>query len=311
VNSSTIHDRIFKFQQRVSRHYDRIFILPTRFGTYFIAIIFVLFLMSLSYGHSLAITGTFLFVSVVVVSAHYTNFNLSGLKCAQLKESFFLFSGEVFSYPLMNEWAKPRVDIDVEMTLTNMKTGKDFKLTGKGSFAALSSEEVKLSGEDLKRGVYQVKRIKVSTDFPFGLFRSWMFLSPKTEVFDVFVYPTIRIPGPSSGTKAFDAGGLLEFYEHTPYREGEETKRIDWKIYSRTHELYQKHYHDLSAREHLLDRKIYSRYPVEDQLSFLCFKVLELTRAGMTYALVLNGEKPKWGRGKKFERECLVRLSEF
>lgn len=310
MNSSTIHERIFKFQQRVSRHYNRIFILPTRFGAYFIAIIFVLFLMSLSYGHSLAITGTFLFVSVVVVSAYYTNFNLSGLKCAQVKGNLSLFAGEVFSYPLMNSWGKPRVDVDVELSLINRRSHQEIKLTGFASLAALSREEIKLSGE-LKRGVYKVKRIKVSTDFPFGLFRSWMFLEPSSEELEIYVYPALRIPGISSGRETTDSGGVLEFYEHTPYREGEETKRIDWKIYSRTHELYQKHYYDFSLREELIDRRAYASYPIEEQLSFLCFKVLELSHAGMTYALVLDDEKPIWGHGKPFERECLSRLCEF
>ncbi len=337
MNTLKLHDKIYELQSRLNKRYDRIFILPTRFGLYFILIIFILFLMSLSYGHSLAITGTFLFVSIVMVSAHFTNFNLSGLKRSGEREVRTLFRDDEFTLLIDNTWRKPRVDIDIEVLLEAISNPGDsltnIELRAKNSFEAHSQIKVKFDGL-LKRGVYRVSKLKVSSDFPFGLFRSWMYLEPLEKEVKIYIYP--RPIKPEREFKAFsrqrdlqkkeqhmeeDASssseclttemGTNQFHEHSPYREGDETRRIDWKIYSRTHELYLKHYHDSSFEEYIIDRSAFSSFALEEQLSFLCHRVLELSRQGVRFALVLDGEQAIWGEGKKFEEICLKRLSEY
>ncbi len=335
LSTRDIHHKIYRLQKKFNRLYDRVFILPTRFGAYFITIIFILFLMSLSYGHSLAISATFLFVSIVVISVVYTNYNLYGvyLRDKPSKDSFF--NDDDFLIKLFNKWGRPRPDIEIEVLLCSIHDKKSLTYSGTSSLLSLVDTSVNLessASSKYRRGVYHMDKIKVSTAFPFGLFRSWKFLKPLPEQSKIYIYPNPLEPKvegmivSSSRNKLKDQGdknnqvnrhmirsgvGSENFYEHSAYRDSGGIKRIDWKIYSRTHELFEKHYEDEHKSRYLLDRKNFQSYPLELQMSYICYFILKFTREGKSFALVLNDEAPRWDSGKKYEQWCLRKLSEF
>ena len=276
--------------------------------------------MSLSYGHSLAITGTFIFVSIVVVSAHFTNFNLFGIERPQGTgpKEVGLYSEEDLIIGFVNQWARPRPDIEIEIQIGGMT------LHQIGSFDSKSSSSLHFDTTHLKRGNYRIEKIKLSTVFPFGLFRSWKYL--KSDALQVWVYPKpIKPDGPlsrstsqathSKHTKAelknSSENGAENFYEHAPYRDGVGLKRIDWKVYSKTHELFEKRYQDLEAKEFIVDQNFFLHLPLELQLSYLCYLVLEYSHKGHRFAFILHGQAAIWGEGKKFERKCLMALAEY
>ncbi len=215
--------------------------------------------MSLSYGHSLAITGTFIFVSIIVVSAHFTNFNLYDIHFDPSSD-LYLFEGEDLSLKFNNHWAKPRPDIDIDVELVDQTNKVKSTFHGFTSFESNSSQKTNCKMRYVRRGKYEFSQIKLSTAFPFGLFRSWKFLElGKSEV---WIFPKPLRPEYSrnqvlisqfSPHKTRDEkreggpigmkNGAESFYEHTPYQNGV-IKRIDWKVYSRTHQLFEKNYKD-------------------------------------------------------------------
>jgi len=329
-----IYKYYLEWKEKIEKRHHRIFILPTRFGTYFIIIIFTLFLISLSYGQSLALTGTFIFVSVVVVSAHYTNFNLYGIRHISHGKNMNIFADEDFYIWLKNEWSKPRPDIKVEVILKNNFKNEYLKLEGECSIRRKDRGKFILESnkEFLKRGVYSFSKIRIATDFPFGLFRYWSFLEPGSSL--VYIYP--RPINPKQKTQGrfqyqnkrnredlknkdpFHVEnpqtlqhGSDSFHEHAKYENTGGINRIDWKIYSRTNELYHKKYQDFNQSQYLLDRKDWPQFSLEEQLSILCYWVREYTAKGHKFALVLQNEYPIWGEGKEFEMICLRRLCEF
>ncbi len=337
LGTSDIHQRIYELQKKINKLYDRVFILPTRFGVYFITIIFILFLMSLSYGHSLAISATFLFVSIVMISIIYTNYNLYGVVLKEQRSKKPFFNHDDFQISLFNEWGRPRPDIELEVSLQSLHDKKNLTYIGATSLLGRMDSSVNLkplTSSKGRRGVYQIERIKVSSSFPFGLFRSWKFLRPLSEQSRLYIFPNPLEPKVeeelvySLRNKLMDqvdhskqikrlvtrSGiGTENFYEHSPYRDSGGIKRIDWKIYSRTHELFEKHYEDEHKQRsrYLLDRRNFQSYPLELQMSYLCFYILKYTREAKCFALVLNDETPHWDSGKKHEQSCLIKLSEF
>jgi len=335
LGTSDIHQKIYQLQKKFNKLYDRVFILPTRFGVYFITIIFILFLMSLSYGHSLAISATFLFVSIVVISIVYTNYNLYGVYLLEERSKKTFFIKDDFQISLDNEWSRPRPDIEIEVNLHSLHEKRALTYSGATSLQGLMDSSVNLkplASLKSRRGAYHIEKIKVSSAFPFGLFRSWKFLKPSSEQSTIYIFPNPLEPkaegeivfGPqnmqkdqvdmSKQTKRLvtrSGVGTENFYEHSPYRDSGGIKRIDWKIYSRTHELFEKNYEDEHKSRYLLDRKNFQSYPLELQMSYLCFYILKFTREGKSFALILNDETPHWDSGKKYEQSCLIRLSEF
>ena len=335
LGTSNIHQKIYQLQKKFNKLYDRVFILPTRFGVYFIIIIFILFLMSLSYGHSLAISATFVFVSIVVISIVYTNYNIYGVDIKEERSNKSFFNNDDFQIFLYNEWSRPRPDIEIEVTLRSLHEKRELTYIGATSLLSRMDSSVRLkslTSSKSRRGVYHMERIKVSTAFPFGLFRSWKYLEPLSEQSTVYIFPNPLEPQvkgeivTNSGNKLKDqvdnskqakrlvtrsGVGTENFYEHSPYRDSGGIKRIDWKIYSRTHELFEKHYEDEHKNRYLLDRKNFQSYPLELQMSYLCFYILKFTREAKSFALVLNDETPYWDSGKNYEQSCLIKLSEY
>lgn len=340
-----------RFKDLLSKRYHRIYILPTQFGSYFILVIFILFLMSLSYGHSLAITGTFLFVSIVVMSTFYTNYNLSGIRFKANEKSktyrpLSLFKGEDLVLKFKNLSKKPRPDLRFDL---EVKRGQSlYKISGFKSFTKVQDHKVVFKtiyqNRSLKRGVYKIQSLKVSSHFPFGLFGAWSYLQLKDrkENLEFFLYPEpIKPPDTrraylisdldnESDKKGADqklGEDLYEnlsnrevgdhFFEHRLHKESEGLRRVDWKMYARTHELYIKNYssddqEEIPLNERILNRRDYQQYPLESQLSFLCFRVMQMSKMDLPYSLILDSEEePVWGRGKEFEKACLLRLCLF
>ena len=190
--------------EKLLRSHDKIFIIPTRYGFYFISIVFVLFLISLSYGHSLAYTTTFIFVSLVMTSAHFTNFNLAGVEVMALHIPDEVYAGESFECRVTLRNTSRKTRFDIEVTLGEV---------GESQPESIESGETKtivLKVKGLRRGQVSIKRLRLATTFPFGLFYAWKFWLHKK---DFVVYPkqlNERLSLPSPVTSGLNKGRMAQ-----------------------------------------------------------------------------------------------------
>ncbi len=301
---------LIAFSQKIGERHNRIFILPTRPGIYFLVITFVLFLISLSYGHSLAFTTTFIFVSLVMTSAHFTNFNLSGIEVMTVNLPADIYAGEAtkVKLTLRNESRKHRFDI-----VSSLYRGDDCEPI---SLAPGETKVQLVNLPPLNRGHYQGKRVRLSSAFPFGLFRAWKFWKKE---FDFYVYPqrlAKRIELGKPDIASSERGRVLnkveigaeEFYGHFNYQEGMPLRSIDWQAYARGRGILLKKFVEQSDGLYLFT-KANERGSVEEVLKSLTTKVEEAEFKGVTYGLVLGTEKPQFGRGQSFKRMLLKRLA--
>lgn len=326
-----IHERLFTMIKRWQAPYGRVYILPTSFGLYFIATTFLLFLMSLSYGHSLAFTCTFLFSSLIIVSAHFTNFNLYHLKIKDgVRPGYgILGENEVGHIEVENQSSKVRFDLKVSLPLSSHefkgqvlgKTKRPVTIKGK------DDQVIGLGFSDLQRGCYWLERVKITSSFPFGLFEAWTYHSFSPREYWIFPKPmsdkTIHtkvieeVKKLKSRDEEYENLSTLfiegndSFYEHSLYQEGGNLKRMDWKIYARTHLMYEKKYSEAFTKKISLKRKSLEMIlpELEDQLSFLTAQILSFQERHIEFSLVLDDEPQLFGAGYDFVIESLKRLA--
>lgn len=306
----------YKFFEKASQRHNKIFIIPNRYGLYFLSIIFILFLISLSYGHSLAFTTTFVFVSLVMTSAHFTNFNLSGIEVFSLRTPVDFYQGEEASVVvnLRNLSKKTRFDIVI-----SLKHGTRVFQSRPITLRPLENHSVEIPLNNMERGSYQISRVTVSSSFPFGLFYAWKYWYIDSELLvyppffgeDLPSFPKPISPRNSSGSqKGKEELGSEEFFGHQDYHEGMPLRSIDWKAYARGKGILLKKFVQESDLHFLFNFSKLSG-DREGRLSILTSWLEQAEEVGVMYAVVLDGEKPNFGRGRSFKRNILRKLALF
>ena len=269
----------------------KVYIFLTVSGGYFSSLIFILFIISLSYGNSLAYLCSFLFLSVIWVSCIVTNYNLYGLDIIRMQMDDYYIAGEEVNVHIhyKNIGKKTRFDIEVSF----LKGESNFTLEAPPGVTKELMVRLPLS----KAGVYSFKKMDLRTTFPFGLFRSWKPFSLKGEV--LVIPKPVPHPFPSEQREIDSEGELRvttqreEFLEHNRYS-NQEASRVDWKVYARRGELYFKEFDSAS-------RKLYQLNPEGDP-SHLCYLLLEAEKSDALYSL--EGIVPL-GRGREQLLRCL------
>ena len=303
-----------KLLEKIKPNPKKIYIIPTVFGVYFLGIVFVLFLISLSYGHSLALTTTFFFVSVIMASAHFTNFNLSKVNLINIKQNHFCHEGEdvLINFIIENRSQRDRFGVELELysetTLEMDHIDMDPDSITKGS--------LKLS--NLKRGLYKVSKIKLSSSFPFGLFKAWKVIAVNLEI-NVFPKKANLLPLPPgvfSNVRGEEGGhrlknGSEDFYGHEKFIEGSSWKNIDWKAFSRTGDLVSKSFSEISSGRVLLDFEHLKSLNEEERVGQLTSWADQCFHNNMEFAVVLPHSKYEFGSGQRHLKHEFQRLALF
>lgn len=303
------HEYFEKYGDKFGSRHNKIFIIPTRYGLYFIAIVFILFLISLSYGHSLAYTTTFVFVALVMTSAHFTNYNLSGIEVIAIHPPDETFENEdpSLKVTLRNVAQKHRFDIFLKVS--------EYGESESFSLAPGETVNKKLTLNPLTRGEYQLKRLTIATSFPFGLFYAWKYWYQNQGF---FIYPampekSVTLPPPqaldnrSGSFEGKPEVGAEEFYGHQNYDIGMPLRSIDWKAYARGKGLLLKKFIDQSDVKYSLALEDTTEKSIQE----LTAKIVLAELSGATYAVILEQEAPKFGHGLAFKSLNFKRLATF
>lgn len=286
---------------------DRIYILPTRFGIYFLVVIFILFVLALSFGNALALFASIFFASIAMTSAIYTHFNLEKivLKGVMLPDMCFAGENAAMEVVLENGARKRRFGVRGYIISNTRSKAEDI--------ASMQTGHLTLPFQFEKRGIYSQSRLGVETDYPFGIFRSWRYFDIN---FNIEVAPTPKgdahLP-PSISTKAIEtdtksntntSGGEF-FSHHSPYLPGDNYRDIDWKAYAREKGLLKKEFETTIPSSVELSNEGITHLEYETQLKQLSAWVLKLHNHGIPYSLKLEGTQVTTGLGLKQLKKCL------
>ncbi len=285
----------------------RLYILPTRAGLAFGALVFVMLLAGLNYANSLALFLTFTLAALALVAMQLCHHNLLGLEVQALgSEAVFAQQPGALRVALANPHRAPRYRLQAAV---EQAPGAAVDLAGD----ARAIIEAPLAPQ--ARGVRHVSRVRLETRHPFGLFRAWTWVHLPVE-WVVYPQPAGQLPMPEelgrrSGERVGGGAGFDEWLGLRPFREGDSPRQVDWKAYAREAPLLVKEYQPSGAELRLFD---FTRVPLpgtEARLSQLARWVVEAEARGERYALRLPQAALAAEHGPQHRHGCLKLLAAF
>ncbi|WP_026958977.1 DUF58 domain-containing protein [Aliagarivorans taiwanensis] len=280
-----------------------LFILPTGFGCCYLIGVLVLYLLSTNYQNNLVLLLALFLLVLWVVTLHLCHFNLSGLQVTRKTRPLGL-AGDT---------------LVLELQIHKPASLRGLALAG--SISGLSDQHWRLDDGHAslsftldQRGVYPLPRLKLSSSFPFGLFRCWTWLDLDCE--------SIVAPTPEPGYPC-PRGGEQEATNHTtqshtlqdefaglvPYRTGERLSLLSWKALAAGRGLQRKSFESYHAQALVLDESSLQQLERELRYRVLCHWVLQLSQQGQRFSLSVAGQQLPMGEGEAQKQAALEMLA--
>jgi uncharacterized protein (DUF58 family) len=289
----------------VSLRRRRIYILPTRYGLVFGALIFAMLLGSINYGANLGFALTFLLAGLGLVSMHHCHNNLLGITL-RFSGADPVFAGDDarFRLTVLNESSEPHLDILCESESTR---------DGPVDLPPDAAETLQLTVPAPRRGFVTLPRFTATTRFPANLFRAWAWIHMDARC---LVYPR-PAPGGKPLPTGSDEPGASSFRnreedDFAGLREAtssDSPRRIAWKAFARNEQLLVKEFAGGTHRPCLFDYSQLSEADVEARLSQLTRWCLDAAEARLSFGLVLPDRRIGLGSGSRHLHHCLEALA--
>ena len=299
----------------------RIYILPTRPGLGFGALLLVLLIGSTNYGLGLGYALTFLALSCALVDMVLTWRNLAYLRLQPLRgPNVFAGQEAVFQLQVRNPSRRARYAILVDVAGNDAGDGQPRHAV---DVPAQGSATVRLAVPSGARGWLEAPRLTFSTRFPLGLFRAWSYWHPGTRAL-VYPFPEEGAPPlPAASSSAMDGAGQAgedDFAGVRPYQPGDPLRRLAWRQIARLDpldggQLATKHFEGGARTELVLDlAAMHPQLDLELRLSRLTRWVLEAESRALPYAFRLGADNndavpESAGLGVAHQSTCLRALA--
>lgn len=286
---------------RLSRR--TLFMLPTRFGLVYGAMLATVFIAAVNYGAALGFLLAFLFAAVALVSMLYTHRNLAGLEitpgtCAET------FAGEpaAFTVWIANPSMAAREGIRVQVARNEV---------ARVDVPARARVSVQIHAPTARRGYLDAPALTIASDYPLGLFRSW---SRRAQLAQrCLVYPRPAAAPMTVHADTAGHGGRASVDPHDfsalrAYRAGDSPQHIHWKAVARSGELVTKQFTGSAGAPRWLDWDGVSGDD-EERLAALTRGVLDAHDAAAVYGLRLPNGTLAPAQGEAHRAQCLRALA--
>lgn len=280
----------------------RIYVLPTRFGLGFAALLFVMLLGALNYGNNPALLLTCLLGAAAGASVFFGFRVLSGLALRQVRADE-CHAGEPFRLRLGFDGggrARP-------------------SLRARGSAAEIAfalapgdTDDVTLVLHDAPRSWFRPGRVRVFTDYPLGMFQLWSWLHPDAQF---LVYPALEVPAPplpSGHGRQGDHARVGASDERSGLRDYQNTdppRLIAWKASARHDTLLVRDLEHRAGEALTLDYAELGGLDHEARIRRLAAWVVAAEAAQRGYALRLPQAQYGPSLGAAHRRDCLRALA--
>ena len=298
---------------------QRVYIFPTLQGWLYALMLVVMLLGAINYNNSMAFMLCFLLASLGLVCMIHTYRNLAGLILSSTTpKPVFAEQQALFPIQIDNRLSLARYSIQIE----SYKTKK--LLFRKREPRHIVSVSVK-AGKPLtsyypvmttERGILKLERLKLSTNFPLGLFSAWAYFEPE---FYCLVYPAPKgskqLPQNVLHKENVDYGmqsGTDDFSGFRKYRPGDPVNSIAWKAFAREQGLLVKQFSGKSSQTLILNWDAVSYInDLESRLSQLCYWVLLAEEFSIQYGLEIPEKIIGPGLGAHHKKYCLETLARY
>ena len=285
----------------------RVYILPTRAGLAFAALVLVMLLAGINYSNSVAMMITFLLAGFGMIATHLTHRNLKGVTLRAIA-GVDAFVGE-----------HGRLLVTLENSADTARIGLECEVAG----AARAAVDVPAAGSaraDValpleRRGRLAVDRITLSTRFPFGLFRAWTYVHIKAGL---IAWPVPRgrremPPEASTGGNAPSVHrvGDEEWAGLREYRSGDSPRQVAWGAFARGRGLLVKTWQSPAAHHRVFDLAAVPGADLEQRLEQMSAWIVAAHARGERYGLRLGDRSLQTDSGNEHRARCLNGLALF
>ncbi len=306
----------------------RLYILPTRAGLGFAALVLGMLLAALNYGNGMALALAGLLAGVALVAMHQCHRNLLDLEITAAEASPAFAGGRgVVSLVLTNDSGIARLGLQIDGTgpwsdaargrtrgARGSPDAEDAARPGVADLAASSSARIDFAVPARRRGVLRIERLRLSTSHPFGFFRAWTWVHAPLAI---IVYPRPRGDRPpplhhgerQSSPGVAGGGAQDEWRGLRGFRDGDSPRQVAWKAYARGAPLLVKEYAASAAEQRLFDFGRLAGLGTEARLEQLARWVVDADARGERYGLVLPGFSLAPDRGPEHRRRALTALA--
>ncbi len=206
----------------------RIFILPSRGGLLYATTLLVMLIGAINYNLALGHALVFMLAGLGVSGMIHTFRNLYGLVIAPGR-SPSVFAGELAYFELSLENTRDTPRLALEFTAE----------TGQTVLATVNPKKcskIEIPITTTRRGWLELPRVRLSSNYPLGLFTAWAYLQPSMRC---LVYPkAIASPFPAlpnslrSGEQSGDSG-QEDFAGFRPRQPADSPRHVAWKASAR------------------------------------------------------------------------------
>ncbi|TDK26052.1 DUF58 domain-containing protein [Luteimonas aestuarii] len=286
---------------RFDRH--RIYLLPTPFGAFFVALLLTMALGALNYNNNPALLLCLLLAGAAIASLLHAQLQLGGLEVHAI-------GGD--PVPAGNP-----LHLRVHARAPRGRERRGLQVACLGETATLSLDdgagEAILALPTTRRGWLDIERVRISTTRPLGLARAWAYAWPTAGA---LVYPAPERDGPplpdgsdgNAQSRLHPAGD--EVHHLRAWRQGDSRRAVAWKASARRDTLLVREFEQLMGADVMLDWGLVTSLPYEARIRRLAGWVDKAEREQRNYALRLPGAPTLGpGRGSAHRHACLHALA--
>ncbi|MGP9800945.1 hypothetical protein [Rheinheimera sp. NSM] len=277
-----------------------IFILPTRYGWWFVLLIALLYLLGTNYQNNLILLLCYLLLSLFLLSIVLVYQNMRGLTL-QCRTAPAGFATESLNAVLQLNADKPHLMLNFSF----MQQQHSVLMPGLNA-------ELTLPLPATRRGRYALPRIKISSQYPFGLWRAWSYVALAQ---DYWVYPRaekmlqqyddspVAATGPLPQTQSGDT--------LAPYRSGDSLRHMVWKRLARDplNPVVRQQQFAPQAEPCWVVVTPATGEALERRLSHAAWQLLALEQSAQRYGLKLPGLTLPQACGAAHLQRCLQELA--
>lgn len=283
---------------RLDRH--RIYVLPTRFGLMLSALLLVMLLGALNYNNNPALLLTCLFAAAAYQSVFAAFATLNRLEVTALRVEPGHAGGELEFFMHFHVAGRPRRSL--RLRAGDAQIDFDLEQDGAAGFRIAAP----------RRGWQRPGRLRLSSEYPFGLFEVWSWINPE---FAALVYPRLEANPPllpqqgAQAQREAESSGGDELAALRTYQTGDPPRNIAWKASARRDELLVKEFGTPRGHEVVLDYASLRGLAHEDRLARLAAWVCLAESRRTPYALSLPHTRIDAGLGAQHRHACLRALA--
>lgn len=279
------------------RH-KQIFMIPNRYGFIAIALFIIFSLVAATYSNNLLFLLAFIHVSFLLICILQTARNLRHVELSGIQ----IFAG----------FPEETVPVKLVLTQKSKKNKLGLIISCEGSqksIAVLPAGDQMFADLTLtlpkERGAHKLRRIRLGTESPYGLFSGWLYFKTNTTY---YVYPQ------PMGNHLLDS---LHLHQHgdfsglKEYEIGDSLQRISWKHSARSDQWLIKEFKDATTPQQLLKLSDCPQSDDEDRLRQMAYWIVECEKSNIEYKIELskNANTEPYARGRNHFHQSLLKLA--